>query len=359
MNLYTIKRSLFIILVLFITGCSEETKTPAESHFPLAGQYNIDEQQLIHAFTNAGNIEDLQGLAVARYGDIVAEEYFSAAGAGPDSFLDVRSVTKSYTSVLIGIAIDRGIIKSIDQTLQEFLGSEVEQANPDLAQVSLRHLLTMTCGHAWQEIDEPSEFPGFAGADDQLTYIFRKPIIYEPGTVFDYSDGAAHLVSAALQSVTDMSASEFADEYLFGPMGIEGRYWYDDNRRISYGGVGLCVGIHDMIGFGNLILNKGEYKGTRIVSESWIDAATAKAVSTGNLLPYLTEYGFFWWRGRVHNYDFICAMGWGGQFIFISQELDLVIASRCNWRGVGSTRAGQNWSAILDIIVNQIVPAVN
>ncbi len=347
-----------IILVFLFFGCSDDPAHFSNNRFPLAEQHNIDRKQLDLAFQNAAEIDDLQGLAVARNSVIVAEEYFTLSGAGPDSSLDVRSVTKSFTSTLIGIAIDKGYIRNVDQKLNEFLGPEVDQANPQLGQVTLRDLLTMTCGHAWQEIDEPSEFPSFATANDQLTYIFRKPIIHTPGTVFDYSDGAAHLVSAALTSVVDMSAAEFANKYLFNPMGITDRFWYDDNRRISYGGVGLCIGIHDMIKFGYLIINKGEYKGKRIVSEKWIDKATAFSISTGNLLPHLTEYGYFWWRGKNYNHEYVCAMGYGGQFILISRELNLVIASRCNWRGINSSLAGQNWWSILDILINQILPAV-
>ena len=348
-----------LLLALTIPGCSPGSQDPGRSRFPLAASHNIDGQQLSRAFDNAEALDDFRGLAVSRHAVIVAEAYAGPAGAGPDSNLDVRSVTKSFMSTLIGIAIDKGLIESLDQELGEFLGSELSDANPALARVSLRHLLTMTCGHLWREIDEPSEFSDFASARDQLSYIYNKPVVNTPGTVFDYSDGAAHLVSAVLTSVTDLSASEFADTYLFEPMGISSRYWYEDNRGISYGGVGLCVGIHDMIRFGNLILNDGEYEGIRIVSEAWIGLATQPAISTGDILPYLTEYGYFWWHGTVHGQGIMCAVGWGGQFILICRDLDLVVAARCNWRGVGDERAGQNWWTLFDIINNQIIPAVN
>ncbi len=351
--------SVSLVFTILISGCSDDPLNITDPQFPLAEEHNIDGDQLNRAYANARIIAALQGIAVARHSVIIAEEYYSAAGPGPDSTLDVRSVTKSFTSTLIGIAIDKGYIQSVDQKLNEFLGTEVDQANPELGQVTLRHLLTMTCGHAWQEIDEPSEFPNFASARDQLIYIFRKPIINTPGTVFDYSDGAAHLVSAVLTSVTDMSAEEFADIYLFEPLGIKGRYWIDDNRGISYGGVGLCVGIHDMIKFGYLFLDNGMYEGKRIVSAEWINEATSLSFITGDLLPYLTEYGFFWWRGKAYNHEFICAMGYGGQYILVCRELNLVIATRCNWRGMSSEEAGQNWWAVLDIMINQILPAVH
>ena len=238
------------------------------------------------------------------------------------------------------------------------MGPEVDNVNAELGQVTIHQLLTMTCGHEWREIDQPSEFVNFANADDQLIYVFRKPIVHTPGTVFDYSDGAAHLISAIITSVTDQSAEQFANENLFGPMDLGDRKWSADNRGISYGGVRLHIGIHDMIKFGYLYLNEGTFNGKRIVSSEWISAATTPYISTNNVVPYLTQYGYYWWIGNEYNHNFFCAMGYGGQFILVCKELNLVIAARCNWRYLSEEQAGQNWWAVFNIIINQILPAV-
>jgi len=344
------------VSLIFLAACEGSRKN--QSPYPEAEEQGIDGQELASAFANAKNIVDLQGIAVARNGLIVAEEYYNEAGPLPDPDLHVMSVTKSISSTLIGIAIDEGYIESVDQTLSDFLGGEVDTLNPDLGEVSIHQLMTMTNGHDWHELGGDSEFGDFANAPDQLNYILAKPIVHTPGSVFNYSDGSAHLISVILSKATGMNASEFANEYLFGPMGLDNRLWYTDKRGFSYGGVGLCIGIHDMIHIGFLYLNEGAWQGKQLVPSDWIRTATEFKISTGNVIPFLADYGYFWWLGSAHGHDFICANGYGGQFIFIVKDLNLVVCSRSNYRGIGSVKAGENWYNILNIIINQILTAV-
>jgi len=358
-QLYKIKCIPIILVLSFFFSCEPDGTNPKKYHFPDAVEENINDDQLKRAFDSADDIADIQGLAVSRNFKVVAEKYYTDSTSGPDQNLHVMSVTKSYMSTLIGIAIDKGFIQSVDQNLSFFLGEEVDAVNPALGQVTLHQLLTMSCGHLWKEIDEPSEFYNFATAPDQLNYILAKPVVNTPGTVFDYSDGAAHLVSAILSKAAGMNASAFAQQYLFGPMGIGDRFWYEDNRAVNYGGTGVCVGIQDMIELGHLYLNDGLYNGQRIVSADWINTATTTQISTNNILPYIPNYGYYWWIGSRHGHDYILAHGWGGQFILVVKDLNLVVAARCNWRSISTAQAGQNWQNIQEIIFNQILPAVN
>ena len=344
---------LFLLYSCLLISCDHR-----DNPYPEAEEQGIDGYALAAALSNARSIADLQGLAVSKNSIIVAEEYFSNAGPDPDPELHVMSVTKSITSTLVGIAIEEGYIESVSQTLSDFLGDEVDSVNPELGEVTLGQLMSMTAGHDWHELGGDSEFNDFVSAPDQLIYILEKPVANIPGTIFNYSDGAAHLVSVIISKASGMDASAFADLYLFGPMGLGNRIWYGDNRMLSYGGVGLCIGVHDMIKIGQLYMNNGEYNGTRIVSAEWISEVTSFKISTGSVIPFLTDYGFFWWIGSAHGHDFICANGYGGQFIFIVRDLNLVVCSRSNWRGINSTRAGENWYNILNIIINQILPAV-
>ncbi len=350
---------IFALLIFYVPGCDKSSPTQKyESPYPKAEEQNIDGAQLALAFANAQQIADLQGLAVARNFEIVAEEYFNDRGPGPDSLLHVMSVTKSIASTLIGIAIDEGFILNVEQKLNEFLGEEVDTVNAALGEVTLHQLMSMACGHDWHEIGSESEFNDFASAPDQLNYILQKPVVNTQGTVFNYSDGAAHLISVVISKATGMDASAFADQYLFGPLGLGERIWYTDNRGFCYGGVGLCIGIHDMIKIGYLYLNEGVFDGQRIVSSNWIQTATTSKISTNNSLPYLSNYGYYWWLGREYNHDFICAVGYGGQFILVVKKLNLVVAARCNYRSISQQKAGENWGNILNIIINQILPAV-
>ena len=347
----------FFILAL-VLGCSNPSGKNEPQTFPEAEKQNIDRVQLEAAFDNATEIEDLQGLAVARNNVLVAEAYFSFAGSEPDPDLHVMSVTKSITATLVGIAIDKGYIAGVDKTVAYYLGEEVEARNPALGAVTIAQLLTMTCGHNWHELGGYSEFSSFANAADQLFYIYNKTIVNTPGAVFNYSDGSAHLVSAILHYATGMSTSEFANQFLFTPMDLDERTWYTDNRGIAYGGVGLCLGIHDMIKIGYLYLNNGRLNGFQIVPAAWVEEATRFHISTNNVIPFLQDYGYFWWLGSAHGHDFYCANGYGGQFILVVKDLNLVVASRTSYRGLTSEQAGNNWYQVLNIIINQILPAV-
>ncbi len=348
----------FVIILVLINGCENPSEKTETSVYPEAEKQNVDSNQLAIAFTNAEEIGDLQGLAVARNNVIVAEEYFNGAGPDPDPDLHVMSVTKSISATLIGIAIDKGFIASVDQTIGYYLGEEVEPINPALGEVTIRQLLTMTCGHDWHELGSYSEFGNWVNASDQLIYIYQKPIVNTPGTVFNYSDGGAHLISAILQEATGMNTATFATQFLFRPMGLDERIWYTDNRGIPYGGVGLCLGIHDMIKIGYLYLNDGNFNGEQIVSAEWIADAGSMQISTDNAIPFLRDYGYFWWFSSAHGHEFICANGYGGQFILVAKNLNLVIASRSDYRGINRDQAGSNWYQILNIIINQILPAV-
>jgi CubicO group peptidase (beta-lactamase class C family) len=345
---------ILVILIFFTFSCKKEP----ENLFPIANKQGLDGVKLTRAFADAGDISDLQGLAVARNGVIVAEKYFNNATAEPDSILHVMSVTKSITSTLIGISIEEGFIESVDQTVSDFLGEEVDTVNPDLGKVTIHQLLTMTCGQDWHELGGDSEFGAFVNAPDQLNYIMGKPIVSIPGSVFNYSDGGAHLSSVLLARATGMETSEFANEYLFKPMGLSEKAWYVDNRHLAYGGVGLLIGIHDMLKIGFMYLNDGYYNGRQIVPADWIETATSFKVSSNNEIPQLKDYGYYWWLDSAHGYNFICANGYGGQFIFVVDELNLVVCSRTNYRYLDRTEAGQNWYNVIDIIINQVLPAV-
>ena len=358
-SLFSIKNLIILQSLIFcLFSCSEQSAQSDDNPYPEAEKQNIDSNQLVEAFANAEEIDDLQGLAIARNNVIVAEEYFNNADSELDPNLHVMSVTKSISATLIGIAIEEGFIESINQTVSDFLGAEVDTINPALGQVTIKQLLTMTCGHDWHEIGIESEFMDFVNAPDQLNYILQKPIVNAPGTIFNYSDGAAHLISVIVSKATEIDASDFANLYLFNPMGLGDRLWYSDKRMFTYGGVGLCIGNHDMVEIGYLYLNEGYYNGQQIVSADWIDTATSFHISTNNIIPFLTDYGYYWWIGSAHGHDFICANGYGGQFILIVKELNLVVSSRSNYRGISESKAGENWYDILNIIINQILPAV-
>lgn len=351
---YLKKITLVFLFSWFIQSCQDNSVGNAQNAFPEAEKQNIDSRQLVQAYDEAAQISGLQGLAVARNSVIVAERYYNDASAEPDPDLHVMSVTKSITSALVGIAIAQGYLQSLDQTVGEFLGAEVEALNAELNAVTIHQLLTMSAGQNWKELGPVSEYGNFVSAPDQLEYIFQKPVINTPGTIFNYSDGTAHLVSAILARATGISPKAFADEFLFEPLGIGPRTWYTDNRNIPYGGVRLFIGIHDMIRIGFLYANDGYFNGKQVIPADWIQRSTSFKITTNNVIPFLSDYGYFWWLGSAHGHEFFCANGYGGQFIFVVKSLNLVVCSRSDYR----QNADENWYRILDTILNRILPAV-
>jgi CubicO group peptidase (beta-lactamase class C family) len=234
----------------------------------VTAQDPVVEQALAGAFAAAGRVEGMRGLAVARDGELLAQRYYN--GSGPYVVHDVRSVTKSVVSILIGIAIDRGLIESVDQTLADYLGGVVDSLDAAKGSITIRNLLTMSAGHRWQGLGSVHEWGDWMNAPDQITYVLEKPLVDAPGTRFNYSDGSAHLLSVILTEATGMRAVDFAAEHLFEPLGIGPRFWLTDNRGYSLGAAGIRLTPLDMLAIGALYLDGGVARGQRVVSEEWV-----------------------------------------------------------------------------------------
>ena len=276
------------------------------------------------------DIPQLRAIAISKNGEMITEKYFNGEPYYPHDRLHIMSVTKSIISLLVGIAIDRGFIKSVDQTISELISIDDFKMNDNFSKITMKQLLTMQAGFEWN-FSDPSEYRKWILNEDQVEYIFNKPFIEEPGKKFSYNDGAAHLLSVIISETTNMSTLEFANKFLFAQIGIGPRNWYIDNRGYNMGGVCLILSVQDMIKIGELVLNDGIYNGTQVISKEWIDESTSKQTQAGGHIPYSNEYGYYWWLGEMHGMPYILAMGYGGQFIFIFKELDLVITTLCDY----------------------------
>jgi len=252
-------------------------------------------------------------VVVVRNGVLVYEYY--ADGRTRDSGDIVWSVTKSFTSLLVGIAIDEGLIESVDQPIVELLDPAVlGESDSDLAEVTLEQLLTMSSGVAC---------PGDRCHDDTVEMIAGRDLRYEAGEVFMYDTGSTHLLSAALENVTGIPIHEYATEKIFMPLGIEPPPWEIDDEGMPFGGKGLAMRPRDLAKFGQLLLDDGVFAGERIISEEYLESATQNQVSG------LTdeEYGYLFWIDD----DSFSAVGYGGQFITIVPEQELVVVITSNF----------------------------
>jgi CubicO group peptidase (beta-lactamase class C family) len=215
----------------------------------------------------------------------------------------------------------------------------------------------MSGGFAWTEFGDWSEYTNWNNAPNQLEYILNKPLIHSPGIVFNYNDAACHLLSLIITQASGMDTHEFAEQYLFTPLGIEETAWLVDRQGYPKGCTGLQLTPHDMFKLGQLYLQGGQYNGEQIISSEWVDESTRPQITTQGVIIYGANYGYLWWNDTVRGYQTYMAMGYGGQFIFCVPRLNLAIISQCLCN-VGDQQAGINWTTIIDAIVNQILPAV-
>ena len=346
---------LLLFILLLFQFCKKNN--PDIYNFPLAEEYNIDEDALIEAYEHADDLEQLHFLIVSRNGVIISEEYFR--GSNPDSLYDIRSVTKSVTSTLIGIAIEKKVIESVDQTTGDFIGPDIYELDDEKAAISIKNLIRMSSGIPWLEIGEVSEFGDWVNSPNQVNYILDKDMTYTPGTQFNYSDGNAHLISVILTEASGMNSLEFAEANLFNLIETDGYAWYVDKQGYYYGGVTMDLTPSAMLKFGQLFLDHGIYKGRQIVPRNWIDEATVSHINTENIIPYQNGYGYFWWTGNTNGHDYYFANGYGGKFIVVIPELETVIIAVNNWIGVSRDQCGMNWTETLSVIVNEVIPAIH
>ncbi|KZE83966.1 6-aminohexanoate hydrolase [Paenibacillus elgii] len=276
---------------------------------------------------------NINGIVVVRNGYIAYESYYN--GYGPDDPHHVASVTKSILSALIGIAIDAGYIKSVDQKVLDFFSEYVsEAADRQKREITIRHLLTMTAPYPFEDWNEPLD--KMCMQADWVKYTLD--MLGQQGSIgaFKYSTAGAHLLSAILTRSTGASARAFANERLFKPIGMKEipdyemksfgfedlfgknvKGWVNDPNGNSTGGWGLTLTPRDMARFGFLYLNRGYWDHHQIVSETWIDESTV-------MNPH--NYGYLWWLREEDGASAYLALGDGGHVICCIPEKDLVVA---------------------------------
>lgn len=258
----------------------------------------------------------LLSLGIVRHGKLVFEHYHDSAGK--DSLINVASVTKSVLALLVGIALDKGVLASVDQPLTDFF-PELRQEGVDPASrgLTLRHLLSMSSG--WE--GKPDDLP----PADPLVALKRK-IVLEPGGTFQYDNVSSHLIGIALSRAAGRSLEAFAVEHLFSPLGIERFVWGRDFQGRTQGWHMLQVTLRDMLKFGQLVLRKGDWQGHRIVSATWIDEMLTRRNAGGphSFLPY----GYQWYLSRTpdRRHATFMGIGYGGQLLYLVPALDTVIA---------------------------------
>jgi CubicO group peptidase (beta-lactamase class C family) len=264
----------------------------------------------------------IRSMLVVRHGYLVAEEYFTPMIYDMNNTHILFSVTKSVVSSLIGIAIDKGFIDNTSQLLLDFFPDRtITNMSAWKEAITLEDVLRMRSGFQWDEdnYDEYNDFFAMEDSDDWAQYVLDRPMAYEPGSIFYYNSGNSHLLATIINITTGMTPLAFADQYLFGPLGITNRLWLTDPQGVNFGGSSLALRARDMAKFGLLFLNNGTWDDQQIVSADWVNRS-----SHGPATPYTgVSYGYQWWIDDNRNW--YSARGYNGQFIFVIPEHDVVV----------------------------------
>jgi CubicO group peptidase (beta-lactamase class C family) len=288
----------------------------------------LDQKKIDSAYLQARQLGFVDALLIIRNGKMVAENYYN--GYDANKAHQIWSCTKSFMSSLIGIAVNLGLIESVDKKIMDYF-PEYSYSGMDsrFFDITIEHLLKMSMG-----IDrEENNLIPVVQTNDWLYHTFRLPLIFDPGEKFRYNSLETHLLSAIITKVSGKSAWEFAEENLTGPMEIKIIDWKSDPKGFSTGGYDIYMKPRDMALLGYVYLNGGRINNTQIVPEEWVDKSLARTwtnngIQWGPLTDY--NYGYLWWLGKINGHDMFMAMGMGGQFIINFPDLDLIVVTTTN-----------------------------
>jgi CubicO group peptidase (beta-lactamase class C family) len=267
----------------------------------------------------AGHLPRLHSLLVNWNGELVLERYFNGKDAA--SLANVKSVSKSVVSALVGIAIDQGRIAGVDQPIGDYFGDRLSrQADAPKREITVENLLTMQSG---LETTSNRNYGAWVTSPNWIDFALRQPIEVPPGKRMVYSTGNTHLLSAIVTAATGKSTLQFAREALGEPLGFHLAAWPRDPQGIYFGGNDMELTPRQMVAFGELYLRRGWANGRQVVPNGWVEASLQpRAESTRERGRY---YGYGWWIREMAGFETPYAWGYGGQFIILVPQLDLVV----------------------------------
>jgi CubicO group peptidase (beta-lactamase class C family) len=308
-----------------------------------------DSALLAQAYAQARALPRLRSLLIHWRGSLVREHYFRGATRARPA--NIKSASKSVISTLVGIAIARGQIRDIHQTIGELLPEATRDLEPAKRAITVEDLLTMRTG---LQSTSFNNYGAWVTSRNWVRDALRRPLVAEPGGEMIYSTGSTHLLSAILTRATGVSTYQYAQQVIARPLGIPLRAWTRDPQGIYFGGNEMRMTPREMVAFGVLHLNGGRAPGGRqVVPKAWIDSAWVRRTRSGWSDQ---EYGYGWWIRRAGVHDVYFAWGYGGQYIFVVPSLQLVVVTTSDPEA--TTRERGHLEAIQALLDNAIVPAV-
>lgn len=355
---------LLLLSVYFFFGCEEETSTnPSDGNYV----YTVPEEtgdgwetaslnsvgiNTARLVTLVNKIEtnsytEVHSVVIIKNDKLVFEEYFSGHDFGytgqnyhgvyidfdRDTRHNTHSATKSFTSALAGIAIDKGFIQGVDDKIFDYFQDYSNLIDQQKEKITVEHLLTMSSGFEWNEWDisvsqSNHDIVRMNSSSDPVYYVLNKPVVTDPGTAYYYNGGTVDLLGQLIRRASSLNVKSFSRTYLFELLGITNYNWqtlYPSGITCCHGDVYITP--RDMAKIGYLYLKKGIWNGTRIISEEWVNSSTQNHITPPVSWAY--GYGYLWWLRRYFSgsrfYYTINAEGWGGQEIIIIPSENMVV----------------------------------
>ena len=320
----------------------------------LPAAVGMDPRRTADAESAAARVSRVRSLLVARHGRLVVERYFG--GADSATLFDVRSVTKSVVSSLTGIALSRGLMSGLDATVGTYLGSLGTLDHGDSA-VTIAELLTMTSGYQWNETSG-NDYNLWVTSPNRVQFLLDRALTAPPHS-FTYNSAAVHLLGVVVQRAAGMPLPEFADSVLFAPAGITSARWEPSDSGTVNGGAGIDLTGRDLLRYGQLVLQGGRSADRQIIPAEWVQTMTAPHFTWRSTVgpQQGVTYGYLWWVADGPPVHGFFAWGYGGQFVYVAPDLDLVAVVTTAWPGLGAAAPAMADSA-LAVIVNGVLPAV-
>ncbi len=294
-----------------------------------------------------------QGLLVIRNGYVIAEQYFQ--GFNRNSIFESFSVAKSFSSCLIGILLDQGLIPNLDMPIYTVFPQWQQPDTPAIKKrITLRHLLTMTSGLRWNLGAPDYDLDSMIASDDYIGYMLVQPMVHEPRTYWEYSSGGSALLSGIIHNTTGLSAEELANQYLFPQIGFKYAEWESDGAGNTATAWGLYTTLRQFAKFGYLYQNNGNWDGNQVVSQNYVDLSRQPVSESVNW------YGFQWWlTPSLIGYEnanlpdnLMIAWGKYTQQIFVMPDQHLLVLRF----GHDPYTAGDQWDEV--IFLTKILDAI-
>ncbi|MEM8483936.1 MAG: serine hydrolase [Bacteroidota bacterium] len=297
----------------------------------------------------ADELAPLNSLIIYQKGEIVAERYYR--GMKADKAVNMKSVSKTLLSPLVGIAMRDGLLEGPDQKIADFLPeyyAEIDDAHRN--QITLRDVLSMTTG---LEGTSFGTYGAWVASKDWVKYALDRDIACEIGACMTYSTGNTHLISVILSRASGKNLRSYAREAFFRKLGIPMHKWDQDPQGYYLGGNNMALRPRDMLRFGQVFLNKGRYKGEQLVPAEWIEISwEPRTISPWNG----HRYGYLWWSRVFGGEQTYFAWGYGGQYIFILPELESIVIVTSSLRN--RPRGVDHNQAVQQFLSEEIIPTL-